>query len=92
MLFKLGETVMTRGIGEAMEHDNNFRGEVLKSFERYVSGDWGDLGDDDKKMNDEAVTNNDDRILAKYKTSTKPIYIITEWDRSYTTIMFCDEY
>ena len=33
-----------------------------------------------------------DRILARYSTAEGDIYIITEWDRSYTTFMFCDEY
>lgn len=45
-----------------------------------------------KKMNDSAIKNNDDRILAKYNYGETAIYIITEWDRSTTTILFVDEY
>ena len=90
--FELGETVMTCGINEAMKNDENFEAEIIKAFDRYINCDWGDLGESDKKTNDEAIKNNDDRILAKYKTSEGNIYIITEWDRSYTTIMFCNEY
>ncbi len=48
-----------------------------------------------KDQNDAAVKNGNDRILAAYKNSGPKawkIWIITEWDRSYTTILFPDEY
>lgn len=48
--------------------------------------------EEDKKKNDKAIASGEDRILASYKTSEGQIFIITEWDRSYTTIMFADEY
>lgn len=90
--FEIGQVVQTRGIATACEEDDNFNLEVHKAFYRYLKGDWGDLGDEDKALNDSAVENNDDRILASYKLSKGKIYIITEWDRSYTTVMFADEY
>lgn len=40
------------------------------------------------KLNDDAVKSGDDRIVAKYDN----IFIITEWDRSVTTILFLEEY
>lgn len=43
-------------------------------------------------MNDEAIKNGNDRVLAAYETSQGKIYIITEYDRSYTTILFSHEY
>lgn len=43
-------------------------------------------------FSDAAVKNYNDRIVAKYKTSLGDIFIITECDRSYTTILFADEY
>ena len=43
-------------------------------------------------MNDEAVRSGNNRILASYETSKGKIYIITEYDRSATTILFADEY
>lgn len=92
MKFELGQLVQTRGIAEACERSDEFTLEIHKAFKRYISCDWGDLGAEDKAMNDSAIENNDDRILAKYIIGERPIYIITEWDRSYTTIMFCDEY
>ena len=91
MKFELGQTVMTRGIADAMESED-FAKEVHKAFARYITCDWGELGEEDSEMNNSAVQNNDDRILAKYDTSEGAIYIITEWDRSVTTILFTDEY
>jgi hypothetical protein len=90
--FELGEVVQTRGIATACEESQDFLLEVHIAFKRYLACDWGDLGEENKALNDSAVTNNDDRILAAYKLSKGKIYIITEWDRSYTTILFADEY
>lgn len=92
MKFKLGQTVMTRGIADAMEENKDFTKEVHKAFERYIACDWGELEEEDAELNNSAVQNNDDRIFAKYDTSEGAIYIITEWDRSVTTILFTDEY
>ena len=92
MKFDLGQTIMTRGIALAMNANINFGKEVRTAFDRYVSGDWGELCQEDREMNDIAVEKNDNRIFAKYETSVDPIYIITEHDRSYTTVLFCNEY
>ena len=92
-LFKLGQCVCTRGVNESMKADEYFRRFVNRSFLRHQTGDWGDLCDEDKELNDLAVKNGDDRILSRYAYNTEMvIYIITEWDRSYTTILFTDEY
>ena len=56
-----------------------------------MNEDWGDLCDDDKQMNEDAIRNNE-RLLASYVTSGGNIYIITERDRSYTTILLRSEY
>lgn len=91
--FDPGEIVMTRGVGAVIDERPEFHSEIVSLLERYAVCDWGVLGEEDKTMNDDAVKNNDDRILARYKTSRgRDVYIITEWDRSYTTIMFVDEY
>lgn len=48
--------------------------------------------DEDKEMNDNALRTGTARVLAAYDTSEGRVYIITEQDRSYTTILFADEY
>lgn len=96
-MFTLGQTVQTAGIAHECNNDPVFMHNVRAAFARYVKKDWGDLGDEDKKMNDDAVKNGDDRILAAYNLptsqgETKKVYIITECDRSVTTVLFADEY
>lgn len=88
MRFETGQIVATNGINEEMKMSVEFTEFVLGSLNRYLNCDWGDLCKEDKKLNDSAVKNNDDRIVARYES----IYIITEWDRSVTTILFVDEY
>ena len=91
-MFNLGNKVVTCGISDAMKNDDKFCAEVMVATNRYVKCDWGDLCDEDKEMNDRAVMNGDDRILAAYNTSKGKIWIITEWDRSCTTVLFPNEY
>ena len=94
-LFHLGQLVATAGVAEAMRENPDFDAFVQASLARYLQGDWGDLEESDKKMNDAAVKNGDDRILAAYKKNDGKawkIWIITEWDRSATTVLFPDEY
>ena len=91
----LGQLVATRGVAEAMRENPDFNAFVSTSLQRYLECDWGEMADEDKALNDSAVKNGDDRILAAYKNSGPKawkIWIITEWDRSYTTILFPDEY
>lgn len=88
---KLGTIVMTNGICNAALNNEPFFMEVLQALDRYQKGDWGKLCDEDKAINDYALTHGE-RILARYETLKGPIYIITEWDRSATTILFTDEY
>ena len=58
---------------------------------RHNCGDWGDMCDEDKKANDDALKDGD-RIFSAYTTPLGKIWIITEWDRSYTTVLIPDDY
>ena len=91
-MFKKGKVVWTRGINDEVADNEVFAKEVLASLRRYNSCDWGELCDEDKQMNDNALKFGNDRIFASYQTSKGKIYIITEWDRSVTTILFANEY
>ena len=70
-------------------------GEILG---RHVSGDWGEVCAEDKKINDDAVKYGN-RILSAYDIR-KPddendklrVWVITEWDRSVTTILLPEDY
>jgi hypothetical protein len=89
MKFRLGRVVITRGCKIHLEmHHINAMGYVL----RHITGDWGDLGKEDKEANDFAV-NKQLRIVSAYNLPTgERIYCVTEADRSITTLFLYDEY
>lgn len=92
--FGIGKLYMTRGVYEKVKTDLDFQNFVDSSFARFVSCDWGDMCNEDKILNDDAVKYNDGRIHGAYlseKLNIK-IWIITEADRSATTILFPSEY
>lgn len=89
--FKTGNLYQTRGIAEAIEESPQLFIEIIDAYSRYIGGDYGELCIEDIEANEEAIKYGG-RILAKYETSVDDIYIITEADRTATTILFTHEY
>ncbi len=88
--FKLGRVVVTAGIADLMNANSRFEFFVKNSLGRFIKGDLGDLCDEDKAASDKAVTSGE-MIMGAYKHHGVEIWIITEWDRSATTILFPHE-
>lgn len=67
--------------------------DLTKYMRRHHCGDWGDeLCAEDKAANEQALKDGS-RLLSCYRTPAGDrLYIITEWDRSTTTIMLPSEY
>ncbi len=87
--FSLGRIVATPGALKALEEANQNPFEFL---ERHQAGDWGELCEEDKCENEFSVLNGF-RILSAYRTRNNvKIWIITESDRSYTTLLSPNEY
>ena len=87
--FFLGRTVATPGALRALEQANQKPFEFL---ERHQAGDWGELCEEDKRENEFSV-HNDFRILSAYRTRDDvKIWLITEADRSVTTLLLPHEY
>jgi len=92
MKFNPGQMVMTAGIAARISGSPAFSALVVKSIKRHLSGDWGDLCEEDRQQNEEALTG-EGRLFSVYKdVQGEKIWIITEWDRSVTTVLFPDEY
>lgn len=89
--FTLGKIVWTAGVFKKMQEDSDFRHFVTKSMQRYMMGDWGEMDPEDKELNDSSLSGGG-RIFAAYENAAYRIWIITEWDRSVTTILFPEEY
>lgn len=92
MGFQTGQLVATRTIFNRAEEDIAFLKFVWSSYERFLHRDWGELDEADKKLNDSALKNGDDRILASYEYGNEKIYIQTDYGQACTTIMFAYEY
>lgn len=96
-LFKTGEIVTTNGIARAMMLDHGFLEAVRDCLTRHCLGDWGDACEETKKQNDEALEAERsgkliDSLFSVYDISGREIFIITEIDRSVTTVLFPYEY
>ena len=88
-LFPLGQVVATPGALADIEANGL---QPLDLLTRHYNGDWGTLDAEDKQANDEAVKLGN-RILSAYPiASDVTIWIITEADRSSTTILLPSEY
>lgn len=88
-LFPLGEVVATPGALDALDEANQTPIEFLA---RHVAGDWGELPPEDLRENARALERGN-RLFSSYKLNdgTK-MWIITEWDRSVTTLLLPLEY
>jgi hypothetical protein len=88
-LFELGQIVGTPGALQALKEAELDPVELLV---RHVTGDWGNVPDEDKEENDLSVQRGL-RILSAYELETgAKIWLITEWDRSVTTLLLPAEY
>lgn len=84
---KLGTLVITSGVAAQVEPADVFYHMLMHS-----QGVWGEVSEADAKINDEALMEGD-RILSAYTSRTGvKFWVITEWDRSYTTALLPDEY
>ena len=88
-LFELGQLVATPGAIDLMFENEVPPGQLLA---RHTSGDWGDLGQEDKQANDHAVASGHLRVFSAYKVGDDKVWVITEGDRSSTTILLPEDY
>ena len=85
--FSLGQTVITANANAVLPELD-----VVLALQRHHSGDWGDVDDHDRQVNEDALRNGD-RLVSIYKSIRgQKFYIITEWDRSVTTVLLPEDY
>lgn len=85
-LFDLGQVVTTRTIADSLEPV-----QVASLIRQHITGDFGVLENEDIEANQEAIKHGE-RVLSAYSVNGEKVYVITEWDRSVTTVLFADEY
>lgn len=88
-LFPAGQIVATPGALALLEQLNK---STLEFLSRHLRGDWGDLCQEDKTENELGLKHGF-RVMSSYDvTRTEKIWVITEPDRSVTTLLLPDEY
>jgi len=84
--FSLGRLLLARGAQAVLSSSD-----VLDCLRRHARGDFGDLCSEDFDANLDAIANGE-RILSAYHCGDHKIYVITEADRSATTLLLAEEY
>jgi hypothetical protein len=82
---------MTRGVNDKVVDNGGVAKFVWESLKRHAKGDWGDLCQEDKQENELSLKEGF-RILSAYEHQGEKIWVITEADRSATTVLFPEEY
>ena len=86
-VFRLGQIVATPNALSNVSHE-----EVLRGIQRHQAGDWGDVDDEDREANNRALTDGT-RLFSVYHTASEvKFWIITEADRSVTTVLMPEDY
>jgi hypothetical protein len=88
-LFPLGQVVATPGALEALQEAGKNPVEYVR---RHAQGDWGDVPPEDQQANQQALLDGSRLFSAYQVTASLKIWVITEWDRSATTVLLPSEY
>ena len=84
--FPLGQIVATSNAIAQLTAE-----EINLALRRHASGDWGNVCPDDARLNNESLTTGD-RVLSAYGNGERKFWIITEADRSVTTVLMPEDY
>lgn len=87
--FSPGMIVATAGVQTLIESNSL---QPLPYLLRHLSGDWGDVYPEDWEENQSALEHGNRLLSVYHVTPELTLWIITEWDRSVTTMLLPDEY
>jgi hypothetical protein len=83
----LGQIVATPAvIGTVLQPD------IAAALRRHAVGDWGDMAADDRAANDDALKSGDRLLSVYHSASGTTFWVLTEADRSVTTVLLPDDY
>ena len=88
-LFDLGQLVATPGALAVLEKSGQ---NAMEFLSRHVTGDWGDIPEEDKKENRFSLEKGF-RLMSSYRTTAGAVvWVITEANRSHSTLLLPEEY
>ena len=86
-VLRLGRISTTSNVLASVSHDD-----IVLAIGRHQAGDWGEMGDEDRIANDHALASGG-RILSAYRAVNGiRFWVLTEGDRSHTTVMLPEDY
>jgi len=86
-LFNLGRVNITASVSAAMSYST-----VISALEQFASGNWGDICLDDWNRNGYAISNGGRIIGVYHDEKGKRFWVITEADRSLTTVLLPEDF
>ena len=87
----VGQVLVSKGVAELVRENKKFAVFVKESLDRYRKGDWGEMSGKERQLSNQKLKINM-RLFSSYESESLPeIWITTEPDRSFSTIMFPDE-
>ena len=89
--FKLGDVAMTAGCYDFMKERGLLPSVPAMLVARHAMADWGDMCEEDCNSNARALEEGG-RLMSSYMVGSRKVWVITESDRSVTTLLFPDEY
>jgi hypothetical protein len=90
--FPLGKLVITAGVKALLQEKPDRAAMIKKIIARHSIGDSGALPEDDVLANLRAIVEGDARVVSSYVFKFGKLYVITEADRSRTTVLRAEEY
>ena len=89
--FEMGRIYLTKTVFDRISANEFLTRFVIRSLRRFAEADWGEMDEEDKETNNNALETGS-RLFGSYECAHAKIWIITEADRSCTTILFPSEY
>ena len=85
--FSLGQVVITANAARTLWQED-----VVIAIRRHARGDWGELDDHDRQQNQAALKEGTRLLSAYHDRNGVKFWIITEWDRSVSTVLLPEDY
>ena len=84
--FPLGQVVITANAQATLDP-----ADVQQGISRHARGDWGEVCPEDAQLNEDGLEQGG-RLMSVFRSRDKRFWIITEWDRSVTTVLMPEDY
>lgn len=85
--FPLGQTIITRHALDTLP-----MADVIDALARHALGDWGDVCEQDRQENELSLKEGYRLFSVYHATDGTKFWVITEWDRSATTVLLPEDY